>query len=298
MNRRNGYKYPVHISSEKRRPLNRGQSAKLSNTLGIIAREHIPMPTRWTKLGEDDLLPAFDYLSLKLDIVGLDREKKDMVLDLLKNRTRNQRYKLHQHFLKHPTKEEALLDVPSELNEENWESLCAYWSDPKVQEICEVNKRNRNKLSILHNQGSRAFVTLLDELEEKEGRQLNKVEFFPPTHCTNGKWTTPDCEVKYNAMQDLQAKSIEEGSSMTPNECYDKIMGVKSGYDKGFGYGPKPPSKASSTSTRKLEIENAQLKERLGETESEVADLKARMENQEKLLNMLLAQQNMQPPNI
>ncbi|KAL3831038.1 hypothetical protein ACJIZ3_019840 [Penstemon smallii] len=240
MNRRNGYKYHVHISSEKRRQLNRGQTAKLSNTLGIIAKEHIPMPTRWSKLGEDDLLPAFDFLSLKLDIVRLDREKKDM---------------FHQRFLKHPTKEEALLDVPDELNEENREFLCAYWSDSNVQEICEVNKRNRNKLFILRElHFCYRVIGQFPLLDEKEGRQFNKVEFFPPTHCTNGKWTTLDCEVKYEVLYVNFTNMIlvifiilfsfilnkKKGSSMAPNECYDKIMWVKSGYDKGFGYGPKP----------------------------------------------------------
>ncbi|KAL3834513.1 hypothetical protein ACJIZ3_009249 [Penstemon smallii] len=193
----NGFKYAVHISNEKRRPLNRIQSAKLSSTLGIISREHIPMPVKWTELKEEEIMPAFDFLQMKLDIVGLDREKKMMVLDLLKNRTRSQRYRLHKHFLKHSTTLEAIEDQPKMLSKENWKALCAYWSDPKVQERCEINRNNRSKLSVLHNQGSRAFVTLLNELEEKAGKQLDKIEFFPPTHCTDGKWTTSECEVRY-----------------------------------------------------------------------------------------------------
>ncbi|KAL3820381.1 hypothetical protein ACJIZ3_006286 [Penstemon smallii] len=168
---------------------------------------------------------------------------------------------------------------------------------------CEINRNNRSKLSVLHNQGSRAFVTLLNELEEKAGKQLDKIEFFPPTHCTDGKWTTSECEVRYKSMLNVQAKSIAEGNSMTPNKCYDEVMGVKSGYDKGFGYGPKPPRTASSASTRKLEealkdsqIENTRLKERLGAAETQLDELNARMANQDKILQMILSQQNLQPP--
>ncbi|KAK4477905.1 hypothetical protein RD792_017170 [Penstemon davidsonii] len=171
-----------------------------------------------------------------------------MVLDLLKNRTRSQRYRLHKHFLKHSTTLEAIEDQPEMLSKENWMALCAYWSDPKDQERYEINRNNRSKLSVLHNQGSRAFVTLLNELEEKAGKQFDKIEFFPPTHCTDGKWTTSECEIRYKSMLNVQAKSIAEGKSMTPNECYDEVMGVKSGYDKGFGYGPKPPRKTSNSS--------------------------------------------------
>ncbi|KAL3812862.1 hypothetical protein ACJIZ3_014130 [Penstemon smallii] len=122
------------------------------------------MPVKWTELKEEEIMPAFDFLQMKLDIVGLDHEKKMMVLDLLKNRTRSQCYRLHKHFLKHSTTLEAIEDQPEMLSKEDWKALCAYWSDLKVQERCEINRNNRSKLSVLHNQGSRAFITLLNEL--------------------------------------------------------------------------------------------------------------------------------------
>ncbi|KAL3812915.1 hypothetical protein ACJIZ3_014183 [Penstemon smallii] len=240
------------------------------------------MPTRWTALTEAEIMPAFDFLTMKLDIVGFDREKETMVLDLLKNRTRTQRYRLHQRFLKHPTEQAALDDKPPKLTKER-----------RLLERCEINRNNRSKLTVLHNQGSRTFVTLLHELGEKTGKQLDKIEFFPPTHCTDGKWTTSECEVRYKSMLDVQAKSIAEGNSKTANECYDK----------GFGYGPKPPRKNSSANIKKLEealrdsqIENTRLKERLGAAETQLDEFNARLANQDKILKMILSQHNLQPP--
>ena len=54
----------IEISKEKNRPLDKDQSAKLSNELGIIIRNLIPVPTKWKDLTKVDKTRAFDRLNV------------------------------------------------------------------------------------------------------------------------------------------------------------------------------------------------------------------------------------------
>jgi len=59
-------KMPIHISMDKGRPVDRIESAKLSSELGIIARDFLPMPTKWNDLknNHDHLTSAYDRLDV------------------------------------------------------------------------------------------------------------------------------------------------------------------------------------------------------------------------------------------
>ncbi|CAN0917184.1 hypothetical protein LINGRAHAP2_LOCUS30129 [Linum grandiflorum] len=78
-----------------------------------------------------------------------------------------------------------------------------------LQEISEKNKTNRNLLTKPHNQGSVAFIPLFHETE------------------------------KMKAMVD---SSKESDHPITPEKALQTVLGTKSGYCKGMGYGPTPPS--------------------------------------------------------
>ena len=73
---------------------------------------------------------------MRLDIIDIGEEDvRKKVEDILKNRSRDQRYHLHKHFQKFKTLEEAKQNKPARLTQENWDDLCAYWSSPNVQ-VC------------------------------------------------------------------------------------------------------------------------------------------------------------------
>ena len=58
----------ITIDAAKGRPINRVQSAKLSNQLGFISRECIPVPTKWRDMEEDDVNLAMDHLEVSENI--------------------------------------------------------------------------------------------------------------------------------------------------------------------------------------------------------------------------------------
>lgn len=56
---------PIEIVKDKGRPIEAKQSAKLTNELGIIARNLIPVPTKWKALKDEDKHVAFERLGVR-----------------------------------------------------------------------------------------------------------------------------------------------------------------------------------------------------------------------------------------
>ena len=86
MNKAIGKKLKITIDTKKGRPINRVQSAKLSNQLGFISRECIPVPTKWRDMDDDDFNLAMDHLevseniSLYLQLTSFRNQKVPIVL--------------------------------------------------------------------------------------------------------------------------------------------------------------------------------------------------------------------------
>ena len=68
MNKAIGKKLKITIDAEKGRPINRVQSTKLSNQLGFISRECIPVPTKWRDMDDDNFNLAMDHLEVSENI--------------------------------------------------------------------------------------------------------------------------------------------------------------------------------------------------------------------------------------
>ena len=68
MNKGTRKKLKITIDAEKGSPINRVQSVKLSNQLGFISRECIPVPTKWCDIEEDDVNLAMDHLEVSENI--------------------------------------------------------------------------------------------------------------------------------------------------------------------------------------------------------------------------------------
>ncbi|CAN1131495.1 hypothetical protein LINPERHAP2_LOCUS6438 [Linum perenne] len=81
---------------------------------------------------------------------------------------------------------------------------------------------------------------------------------------------TTECEDAYLKMKEMFDETAESEEPMTAKEVMDEVLGHKSGYCKGMGYGPSIPS----TKMSHMESENAQLKEltnRMGKENSELS---------------------------
>ncbi|KAM3320779.1 hypothetical protein P3S67_007981 [Capsicum chacoense] len=88
-----GSKMKIEIPIGKGRPTKPIQSTKLSNELGIIARNFLPLPNKWKELTREDkdatLIRCHERFDINLD----EHYVKDSYEDILKNRSRQWRYK-------------------------------------------------------------------------------------------------------------------------------------------------------------------------------------------------------------
>nr|GLL25436.1 uncharacterized protein LOC109154451 [Ipomoea trifida] len=112
-----GKKLQVVVDVEHGRPLNRIESAKLSNELGQIVRDYMPCPIKYSNYTKEEKNCAWERLLVF-----------QCVENILKVRYRNYKHALHNEFLKYNSATEAKLHVPKGLTTENWNELCDYWS--------------------------------------------------------------------------------------------------------------------------------------------------------------------------
>ncbi|XP_012853077.1 PREDICTED: uncharacterized protein LOC105972649 isoform X1 [Erythranthe guttata] len=245
---------------------------------------------KWKDFEKSELSVAFDQLGMHLSIDNPEEETKENVLELLKHRIRHQRHRLNKHFGKFTSLEEAIRNKPyfGGLTQANWELLCTnLFSDPQYQERCKINRNNRKKMITNHNQGSRSFVAarhiLSKELEEEEeeeddddgDEEVDRIKFYKHCHYKEGKgWATPQCDKNYVEMERRRTEVEESGEKVDADKIADDVLGKRSSYIVGLGYGPKP-KKIASNSTMKM------LEERLKEKEKANLELKDRVVSME-----------------
>ncbi|XP_059315742.1 uncharacterized protein LOC132066450 [Lycium ferocissimum] len=137
------------------------------------------------------------YVKEKFEIDLDEHYVKDSVEDILKNRSRQWRYKLKQLFESARSEEEARkIEVP-ELTRENWNKLCDMWADPEHKKRCDINRANRSKLKTNHFMGSKAFVPARAELAEN-GVEPDRIEFYKRTHYSTEKgWSSLEAKNHY-----------------------------------------------------------------------------------------------------
>ncbi|KAH0746236.1 hypothetical protein KY285_007893 [Solanum tuberosum] len=300
MKKAQGRKMKIEIPVGKGRVTKLDQSKKLSNELGIIARNFLLLPNKWKELTREDkdtaLIRCHERFEINLD----EHYVKDSCEDILKNRSRQWRYKLKQLFENARSEEEARkIEVP-ELTRENWNRLCDMWINPEHKKRCDINKANRTKLKCNHFMGSKAFVAARAELvnytifivltnetlvlfqlflisqgkTNPEGVEPDKIEFYKHTHYTSEKgWSSLEVETHYNNMTDLKDLYTSGESSITIDEIVDTILGTKSGYIKGLGYGPKP------NTTRSTQRRTAELEDSLKKVKHEVVSAQLELQN-------------------
>lgn len=281
----------IEIEPGKGRPVKEAQSAKLSSEIGIISRKFMPIPPKWKNLDEGDKDHAYERLQSKFEIGINDDYVRKSVNSIMQKSVRQQRYRLHQHFKKFDSPEEARRNLPTKYNisDENWDELCKLWTDESFKERCRKNATNRLLCKWSHNQGSRAFVASRAKMI-KDNEEPDRIEFFKRTHWSEktNSWRSTEAENAYKDMEKLQDEhgpNSEEPLSV--DEIVDKVLGKRSGYVKGLGYGPIPAPKEATQS------KNVQLEEKLKNTEEELENVNNKLETMETHYKTMETRYNM-----
>ncbi|WJZ89405.1 hypothetical protein VitviT2T_008627 [Vitis vinifera] len=156
-------------------------------------------------------------------------------------RYRDHRNKCHKHFKKYLTIALAKQNPYKHVSDQKqWDWLCDRFASEKFQRRSTLNTENRMKLPFTH-------------------RGL--IELFKLMHWTsqNG-WINQEAKASYEKMLELQKQPVPEGGqALKEAEICVQVLGSRSGYIKGLGHGPRPPSSSSKSthkSHREIELEN------------------------------------------
>ncbi|GMY18484.1 Transposase, Ptta/En/Spm, plant [Fagus crenata] len=144
----------------------------------------------------------------------------------------NARYKYHVKFKEAQNVEEAKANVPSGLSEDRWHRLCDLFNDKKWKDKSNRNTKNRVGMKSNHTCGSKSFISHLEEVKKKNGKNIGAVERYKMFHTKkDGSFVTPLCEENYNLMLE---KLADEDVQLTEDQIVTQVLGTRPGYVRGM----------------------------------------------------------------
>ncbi|KAL3617238.1 hypothetical protein CASFOL_038985 [Castilleja foliolosa] len=259
-----GKKMKIEVDPAIGRPKDRVESAKFSSQVGVVARDVLPVPRKWKEIDVQSALnPCIDHMQIHMD-VNMDKPGvKQCVIDRLKSSSRQQRYRLHQHYKKFANLQEAKRNKPAQVSDQQqWELLCDHFESPEFKNQSQANSNNRKKMRAKHITGRTPFTIIQNEISGQKGDDCDMIELYKTTHeNVKGKWSSDVAKENWELMVEKKEKYAEEGIEKSEQEIVTEVLGHANGYIKGLGYGPKPPGKRNSQLHKELEDTRAELEE-------------------------------------
>ncbi|KAG8383121.1 hypothetical protein BUALT_Bualt05G0151800 [Buddleja alternifolia] len=175
----------------------------------------------------------------------------------------------------------------------------------QLDERCNINKQNRSKMTTNRNQGSRSFVVarhMLSQEPEFEGDEVDRIKFHKHTHYTEGKeWITPQSENNHVEMEKRRIDAETRGEVVDVDKIVDDVLGKRSSYIVGLGYGPKPNKSSSGMrilqeTLKEKDRECAELKEERAALMEEMNAMKSTLAEHTRLFEKLVQSQNLSSP--
>ncbi|CAA0812260.1 Unknown protein [Striga hermonthica] len=136
-------------------------------------------------------------MDVNLDAAGV----RHCLVDKMKSSSRQVRHRLHKHYKKYATLQEAKNNKPPFCaSKENWDELCDYFASAKFKHQSSINSMNRQMLRTPHISGRTPFSTLQHEIAQKNtangdanedangdanGDAGDIIEFYKLTHSTD-----------------------------------------------------------------------------------------------------------------
>ncbi|KAB1220445.1 hypothetical protein CJ030_MR3G009905 [Morella rubra] len=124
------------------------------------------------------------------------------------------------------------------MDEDTWAKLCDMFADPKYEEKCKVNTKNRKGLTVFHTVGTRTFARYRKVLEISPSvtSEIGPAELYAASHKRkNGDWLSDVAKDNHEKMRELQEQAISDGRSYTDIDILHQVLGPKPGYVRGLG---------------------------------------------------------------
>ncbi|WJZ89587.1 hypothetical protein VitviT2T_008796 [Vitis vinifera] len=221
----------VEIKPENNAPIGVNNS-RMKSEIGTIVRNYAPLDVeKWADISESDKVFMMEKLQEKFIIDFTQDHVKKAIEGKMAARYRDHINKCHKHFKKYPTIALANQNPYKHVSDQKqWDWLCDRFASEKFQ-------------------------------ARHTGQAPGQIELFKLMHWNsqNG-WINQEVEASYEKMLELQKQPmLEGGQALKEAEICVQVLGLRSGYIKGLGHGPRPPSSSSKSthkSHREIELEN------------------------------------------
>ncbi|KAF7832267.1 uncharacterized protein G2W53_014600 [Senna tora] len=240
MKTRNGQKVKINIPEGLQRAV--GLDARdIASYCGFVLRQTVSFRVgRWQNVfatyGQAMCLKVKEKFEILDDRRALAMDT--FVIDTLQRLFRAWKNRLHTHYKKFPTDQERLDNRPVDVTPEDWNWLVEHYSSDTFKVASERNKSNRAKQVIRHTSGPRSFAEVEELTRDPatgEKATPDAVWEIQHTHKTNGGrvWLDPKSKEIH----------VYNQHPLTGDEILESVLGEKSGYVRGKGYGKKPITK-------------------------------------------------------
>ncbi|KAF9602781.1 hypothetical protein IFM89_030937 [Coptis chinensis] len=308
---RRGQKPRIEIPPGKSKPVG-AWSQQFANEVGIICRKYSPLSLyHWRKR-------SFD---IDIHLQHVERA----VNKYLGQRLKEFRCRLHVYY-KTLSNDQRRRKPYDNITQRDWEWLCDWFEIDNFKKLSTINKAIRAKKKVNHRGGSRLFlnhradkvalvkgvtfsldvgflncllflkadISSFPKREAQTQQEPGRIEFYCMMYYNPGKGWSGSAQENYDKMLEMQAESLEEGSTpMTEDDIANKVLGAKPGYIGGLGHGVDPMS--SSSSYHYPEVEELRRRAEAAEKHAEeyerqAQELTTRLhENEDKWLGASLA---------
>ncbi|XP_055830883.1 uncharacterized protein LOC129899912 [Solanum dulcamara] len=224
------------------------------NYCGLIMRSSISFRDgNWQKIVLKHGEAMWYKVKDKFEFCGGLREHKlqGFVISTMQRRFRAWKARLHNSYSAYDTDEERLSHRHEDVELEDWKYLVKYFGSEKFKVVSERNKKNREKQITKHSCGTRSFAEVEEATRNPESGEKDTPDKVWEIQHTRKKdngervWLDPQSQQIHGQLQQLvvEQQSEEIEHPMTRDEILSSVLGERSGYVRGKGYGKKPPKK-------------------------------------------------------
>ncbi|KAL5822328.1 hypothetical protein ACOSQ4_020228 [Xanthoceras sorbifolium] len=233
----------------------------LARDVGYVVRKFAPLRYRgWKQIPEVEKQVVYQRLLAKFELQLECPRIRVLLNHIAGERYKDWQYDMNVYYKKFSSMEAAI-------------------KEPFENDKSKKNTENRSKLKFSHCGGSKPFINHLED-----DPTMGDIQLFENTHYNKQKkqWVHENAKAAHEQMIIIleEQEKVPEEERVSQREICDQVLGKRSGYVKGLGFGPKPvPIHLTQT------IEETNKMQHLIKTQqAQLAAQEEKLEAQEKFL--------------
>ncbi|KAK1307871.1 hypothetical protein QJS10_CPA09g00902 [Acorus calamus] len=279
------------------RPNNTEHNKMFTTECGVICRNHAPLRLScWGDISSTDYGELVRRLQNKFQWDVTDTVATEFINKQLGQVWRQQR-------CDHAKRIQELIAKGSDphahpvsgVTQADWEWIVDFIRSDTYQARSMTNKANREKQLFGHRAGSKPFV-----MHQKQ-KEVGPVDLFKDTHFSESKgWISDEAAARYREMEERrqsQSQSTVEGDPTSFNELEitQEVLGDRSGYVRGLGWGPRPANYGQCNTNNTMSPSSAvselgRLREQLETQREQMETQRVQLETQREQMEAQRAQ--------